>query len=44
VVDVFRQPEADGYAERTRHRAGEALSVAALPAMDAVPVSDIFPD
>ena len=44
VVDVFRQPEADGYAERTRHRAGDALSVAALPEMETVPVAQIFPN
>ena len=37
AVDVFRQPEDDGYAERVRHRRGEELSVAALP--DVTPIS-----
>ena len=41
AVDVYRRPEADGYAERIRHRAGDTLTVDALPAMDAVPVEDI---
>ena len=37
AVDVFRQPEDDGYAERVRHRRDEELSVAALP--DVTPIS-----
>jgi Uma2 family endonuclease len=41
VIDVFRQPEADGYAERHRHRAGDALTIATLPDVEAVPVGDI---
>jgi Uma2 family endonuclease len=42
VVDVHRQPEDDGYAERVRHRPGDNLSVAALSEMEAVPVADVF--
>lgn len=39
-VEVYRGPEPDGYAEIVRHRRGEALTVAALPAMDALAVDD----
>jgi Uma2 family endonuclease len=42
AIDVFRQPEDDGYAERTRHRSGAVLSVSALPGMEPVPVEDIL--
>lgn len=40
AVDVFRQPEEDGYAERIRHRRGDSLKVSAVPEMEAVPVED----
>ena len=42
VIDVFRQPEEDGYAERHRHRAGDALTISELPGVEAVPVGDVF--
>jgi len=42
VIDVFRQPEADGYAERHRHRAGDALTISELPGVEAIPVGDVF--
>lgn len=42
LVEVFRRPEADGYAERIRHRRGDDLSVTALPDLDAVSVADIL--
>jgi Uma2 family endonuclease len=42
VVEVFRRPEADGYAERIRHRRGDDLSVTTLPDLDPVPVADIL--
>lgn len=42
VVDVFRQPEDDGYAERHRHRAGDALTIAVLPDVEPVPVDSIL--
>lgn len=42
AVDVFRQPEEDGYAERVRHRSGDSLTVSALPEMEAVPVEDVL--
>ena len=41
AVDVFRQPEDDGYAERVRHRRGEELSVAALPDVTPISVEEI---
>lgn len=41
VVDVFRQPEDDGYAERSRHRAGDALAISTLPAVEAIPVGEV---
>jgi Uma2 family endonuclease len=42
AVDVFRQPEDDGYAERVRHRAGHALTISALPGVEAVPIDGIL--
>ncbi len=42
AVDVFRQPEADGYAERVRYRLGDELTVAALPNIGGIPVEDIL--
>ena len=42
VIDVFRQPEADGYAERRRHRAGDDLTISELPGVEAIPVGDVF--
>lgn len=44
AVDVFRQPEEDGYAERVRHRRGEALSIAALPDVAPIPMEYILGD
>ena len=41
AVDVFRQPEDDGYAERVRHRSGDSLTISTLPEVEAVPVGDI---
>ena len=41
AVDVFRQPEDDGYAERVRHRRGGELSVAALPDVTPISVEEI---
>ncbi len=43
VVDVHRQPEEDGYANRTRYRREESLTVSELPEMEAVPVDGILP-
>lgn len=43
AVDVFRQPESDGFAERSRYRRGDAISVSALPEVEAVPVESILP-
>ncbi|PSQ97648.1 MAG: Uma2 family endonuclease [Bacteroidetes bacterium SW_9_63_38] len=40
-VDVFRQPEDDGYAERHRHRAGDELPISMLPDIKALPVDEI---
>lgn len=42
LIDVFRQPEDDGYAERHRHRSGDALSVSTLPDVEAVPIEDVL--
>jgi Uma2 family endonuclease len=42
VVEVFRRPEADGYAERIRHRRGDDLSVTTLPDLDSIPVADVL--
>jgi Uma2 family endonuclease len=42
VIDVFRQPEEDGYAERHRHRAGDELTISELPGVEAIPVGDVF--
>lgn len=42
AVDVFRQPEADGYAERVRHRRDEELSVAVLPDVTPIPVEEVL--
>lgn len=42
LIDVFRQPEDDGYAERHRHRSGDTLSVSALPDVEAIPVEDVL--
>jgi len=41
VIDVFRQPEVDGYAERHRHRSDDALTISTLPDIEAVPVGEI---
>jgi Uma2 family endonuclease len=42
VVDVFRQPEADGYAARARYRAGEELAIRTLPDVAPVPVDAVL--
>jgi Uma2 family endonuclease len=42
AVDVFRRPESDGFAERSRHRRGDAISVLALPEVEALPIESIF--
>lgn len=42
AVDVFRRPEDDTYAERIRHRAGDTLTISALPDVEAVPVEDVL--
>lgn len=42
VVDVFRRPEDDGYADRTRHRSGDGLPIAALPDVEPVPVENVL--
>lgn len=42
AVDVFRQPEADGFAERIRYRRGGTLTVSACPDMEALPVEAIL--
>ncbi len=41
TLDVFRQPEDDGYAERHRHRTGDELTISTLPNIEAVPVGEI---
>jgi Uma2 family endonuclease len=41
-VDVFRRPEDDGYADRSWHRAGDRLSISALPDVEPVPVDSIL--
>ena len=43
AVDVFRRPEDDGYADRSRYRRGDALTVSRVPEMEGVPVDDILP-
>ena len=42
LVEVFRRPEADGYAERIRHRRGDDLSITALPDLESLPVADLL--
>lgn len=42
AVDVYREPDGATYAERIRHRSGDALSVAALPALDPVDVGAVL--
>lgn len=42
LIDVFRQPEDDGYAERHRHRSGDALSVSTLPDVELIPIEDVL--
>jgi len=42
AVDVFRQPEVDGYAERVRHRCGDELHLSALPDVAPGPVEEIL--
>lgn len=42
VIEVFRQPEADGYAERIRHRWGDTLTVTALPDLDPLSADDVL--
>ncbi len=42
VVEVFRRPEDDGYAERIRHRRGDTLTITALPDLDPLTVDDIL--
>lgn len=42
LIDVFRQPEDDGYAERHRHRSGDTLSVSTLPDVETVPIEDVL--
>jgi Uma2 family endonuclease len=42
VIEVFRRPEADGYAERIRHHRGDALTVTALPDLSSLPVDDLL--
>jgi Uma2 family endonuclease len=43
VVEVFREPDVDGYGQRVRHRRGDELTVAALPDLAPIPVSDVLP-
>lgn len=43
AVDVFRRPEEDGYADRSRFRRGESLTVSKVPEMGEVPVDGILP-
>ena len=43
AVDVFRQPESDGFAERSRFRQGDTITVSALPGIEAVPVKSMLP-
>lgn len=38
VIEVYRQPGDDGYAEQQRVQPGETLSCTALPALDTPPV------
>ena len=40
VVEVFRRPEDDGYAERIRHRRGDTLTTP--PDLDSLTVDDIL--
>lgn len=42
VVEVFRRPESDGYAERIRHREGDELSMTTLPDVEPIPVDVIL--
>ena len=41
AVDVYRQPEDDGYAERVRHRRGDELSMSTLRDVTPIPVAEI---
>lgn len=43
-VDVYREPDGDTYARRTRHRPDDTLDLAAFPDIEALPVRDLFPD
>ena len=43
VVEVYRQPTGEGYAERQRVERGEQLHCTALPKLDALPAETIFP-
>ncbi len=42
TVDVFRRPDAEGYAERVRHRPDDELTVSSLPNVDPLPVAAIL--
>lgn len=42
TVEVYRQPEAEGYAERHRAERGETLDCVALPEMEALAVADVL--
>jgi Uma2 family endonuclease len=41
-VEVAREPEGDHYAEESTHERDDALTVAALPALDPIPVGGIL--
>lgn len=42
VVEVYREPSADGYETHTRYGAGDTLRIAALPEADPVPVDAVL--
>jgi Uma2 family endonuclease len=42
VIEVFRRPEADGYAERIRHRRGDTLTVTTWPDLSSLSVDDVL--
>jgi Uma2 family endonuclease len=43
-IDVYREPDGKSYARRIRHRADDSLRLAALPGLEAIQTSDLFPD
>lgn len=42
VIEVFRRPEADGYAERIRHRRGDVLTVRTLPELESISPEEVL--